>query len=64
MELDAGEGSVGEDLGIAGVFLDTVVGNLAPAKSKRDVRHTLENTTIRLVCSRPPGNTWVSLARC
>lgn len=64
MEFDACEGSVGEDLGIAGVFLYSIVRHLALAKTEKGIHHTLESTTTRLFYSRPLGNTWVVLARC
>ena len=64
MELDACEGSVGEDLGIARVFLDTIVRHLALVATRRSVRHTLESTITLLFGSRHLGSTWVSLAPC
>lgn len=47
MQFDACEGSVGEDLGIASIFLDTVVRQSALAETRGGVRHTLESIIIR-----------------
>lgn len=67
LELDAGEGAVGEEEGVVGVFLDAggvegglVRGDFEGARGEEGVG-TLGCRGIRLLCSRRLGSAWGAL---